>query len=191
MKKLFIPIILGTARQGRQSEQVAKWINKKVSEHPEIETKLFDPREMNYDFQDEGQKLKEKNPDYRDAIIRADGLIIVAPEYNHGYPGSLKMVLDTMLSEYIHKPVSFVGVSFGPWGGIRVIEALVNTVRELGLVATFSDLNFPGVATVFDENGEPKEQESWDKRFDSFITELIWMAKTLRWGRENVKSKFH
>jgi len=80
-------------------------------------------------------------------------LVIVSPEYNHGYPGALKSVLDLLLKEYIHKAVAFVGVPAGPWGGTRVIEALVPTVRELGLAVTFADLDFPKVQEKFDQNG--------------------------------------
>jgi hypothetical protein len=52
-------------------------------------------------------------------------------------------VLDLLLWEYVHKSVAFVGVSAGPWGGTRVIEAMLPMVRELGLAATFTDLSFP------------------------------------------------
>src|SRR2546430_15014963 len=119
--KLFIPILLGTVRQNRESEKVAKLLFAKVSVHPEIETVLLDPRAMNLPMDDEGENLKFKNPQYRNAIMRADGLIIVSPEYNHGYPGSLKRTLDILLKEYIHKAVALVGVSSGSWGGTRVI----------------------------------------------------------------------
>ena len=88
--------------------------------------------------------------DLRADIVNADGLVIVTPEYNHGYPGTLKAVLDLLLREYIHKAVAFVGVSAGPWGGTRVIEALVPMVRELGLAVTFTDLNFPKVQNTFE-----------------------------------------
>ena len=189
-KKLFIPILLGTIRQGRQSEKAAKFLFEKASKHPEIETKLFDPREMNLPMDDEGQALKEKNPEYRDAIIRADGLIIVSPEYNHGYPGSLKLVLDMLLKEYIHKAVGLCGVSAGGFGGTRVVEKLVSVVRELGLTVTFTDLNFSRIQNAFDEKGNLTD-ESFNKRVDGFLEELIWMAKVLRWGRENVPSKHH
>ena len=189
-KKLFIPILLGTIRQGRQSEKAAKFLFEKASKHPEIETKLFDPREMNLPMDDEGQALKEKNPEYRDAIIRADGLIIVSPEYNHGYPGSLKLVLDMLLKEYIHKAVGLCGVSAGGFGGTRVVEKLVSVVRELGLTVTFTDLNFSRIQNTFDEKGNLTD-ESFNKRIDGFLEELIWMAKVLRWGRENVPSKHH
>ena len=116
--------------------------------------------------------------------------MIVTPEYNHGYPGALKSVLDLLLKEYIHKAVALVGVSSGPWGGTRVIEACVPMVRELGLAVTFTDLNFPSVGTKFDEQGELVDL-AYEKRVQSFLDELVWMATTLRYGRQKVPSKYH
>ncbi len=141
--KLFLPILLGTNRRGRESENVARWILAKMEERAEIETELFDVRDFDLPKDDYGQTLKDQFPEWRDAVIRADGLVIVTPEYNHGYPGSLKSVLDLLLKEYIHKAVALVGVSAGPFGGTRVVEACVPMVRELGLAVTFTDLNFP------------------------------------------------
>jgi NAD(P)H-dependent FMN reductase len=78
----------------------------------------------------------------------------------------------------------------GAWGGVRVIEALLPVVRELGLVVTFTDLNFPKIASKFDEGGKLLDA-AYEKRVQDFIDELLWMASTLRWGRENVSSKYH
>ena len=74
---LFIPILLGTVRQGRQSELVANLILKHIQSHyPDIETALFDPRNMDLPSDDEGTELADRNQDWRDAMKRADGLII-------------------------------------------------------------------------------------------------------------------
>ncbi|MDQ6788656.1 MAG: NAD(P)H-dependent oxidoreductase [Acidobacteriota bacterium] len=188
--KLFLPILLGTNRKGRQSETVAKWLFEKMKEREDIETKLFDARDFDLPQDDYGQALKDNFPEWRDAIIKADGLVIVTPEYNHGYPGILKSVLDLLLKEYIHKTVALVGVSASPWGGTRVIEACVPMVRELGLAVTFTDLNFPQVQNKFGENGELLD-EKYNKFAAGFFDELVWMSRTLRWGRENLPSKHH
>jgi NAD(P)H-dependent FMN reductase len=112
-------------------------------------------------------------------------LIIVSPEYNHSFPGLLKHVLDSCLKEYIHKAAGVVGVSAGVFGGSRVIEHLQPVLRELGLVSIFWDVNFGYVQKVFDQSGRLLD-DSYIRRADKFIGELIWMAKVLRYGREQV-----
>jgi len=190
VEKLFIPILLGTNRKDRNSVHPAKWLLGEMAKREEIETRLFDVSDFAMPQGDYGQGLKDQFPEWRDAIIRADGLVIVAPEYNHGYPGSLKAVLDVLLPEYIHKAVAFVGVSAGIWGGTRVIEAMVPMVRELGLAVTFSDLNFPQVQKTFDAEGKLLNP-IYEKLVKDFLDELVWMARALKWARENVPSKFH
>ena len=186
---LFLPILLGTVRQGRESEKVARLLLDWMRRSPEIETRLFDPREMCLPMDDEGQELKFQNPEYRNAIVRADGLVLVSPEYNHGYPGSLKRALDVLLTEYVHRAVGLVGVSAGGFGGARAIEKLVSVVRELGLMVTFTDLNVSRVGTAFEADGSPRDG-SLDGRIDAFLAELLWVARVLRWGRRNVPSRF-
>jgi len=189
-QKLFIPVLLGTNRQARNSEHVANWVLEKIRERGDIETQLFDVRDFHLPYDNYGQEIKDEFPEWRDAIIRADGLIIVTPEYNHGPPGPLKGVLDLLLREYVHKAVAFVGVSAQVWGGTRVIESMVNMVRELGLAVTFTDLNFPRVQDKFDPSGKLLD-DAYNSRATAFLDELVWMATTLRWGRSNVSSKFH
>lgn len=190
MTDLFIPVLLGTTRKERQSEHVARWLVGEMSKRAHIATQLFDPREFDFPRDHYGTETKDQFPEWRDAIIRADGLVIVTPEYNHGYPGSLKTVLDILLKEYIHKAVAIVGVSAGPWGGTRVVESLVPVMRELGLAVTFSDLNFPLVASKFDAHGNLLDT-AYENRVGDFLDELVWMSETLRWGRENLPSKYH
>jgi NAD(P)H-dependent FMN reductase len=182
-RPLFIPVILGTARQGRQSEHVANFIVSEMKKRPEIETQLIDIRQLKMRLDDAGEEMKD--PDYAEKMTRADGLVIVTPEYNHGYPGLLKHALDMCLEEYIHKTVGLVGVSAGPFGGSRVIEQLVSVVRELGLAVTFTDVNFSKVRDAFDEEGNLKE-EKYVGRVAKFLNELVWMTRVLRYGRENI-----
>ena len=188
--KLFLPLILGTPRKNRESEHVARWVFSKIEERENIETQFFDVCDFELPRGEYGTEIAHLFPEWRDAIIKADGLVIVTPEYNHGYPGSLKAVLDLLLKEYIHKAVAFVGVSAGPWGGTRGIEACVPMIRELGLAVTFTDLNFPSVKSKFDDAGKLLD-EAYEKRVQGFLDELVWMSRTLKWGRENFPSKYH
>ena len=183
-RPLFIPVILGTVRQGRTSENVAKFVYEETKKREGVNTELIDLRDLNLASDDAGEAIKDAK--FSATIERADGLILVVPEYNHGYPGMLKHVLDSNLKEYIHKAVGICGVSAGGFGGTRVIENLLPVLRELGLVTIFWDGNFSGARKLFDASGKLLD-ESYVKRIDKFLGELIWMSKVLRHGRENVE----
>jgi NAD(P)H-dependent FMN reductase len=181
--RLYIPVILGTARQGRKTEHVARFVFEETKKRAGIETELIDVRDLPMKLDDAGEQMKD--PKFAAAIERCDGLIIVTPEYNHGYPGLLKHALDMNLKEYIHKAVGICGVSAGAFGGARVIESLLPVVRELGLVAIFEDVTFGTVQKLFDEEGKLLDLE-YVRRVDKFLNELIWMARVLRLGRETI-----
>jgi NAD(P)H-dependent FMN reductase len=180
---LFIPVILGTPRQGRMSENVARLVHSIIQKHSDVQTELIDIRDMNLTTKDAGEAIKD--PKFAEQMTRADGLVIVTPEYNHGYPGMLKHVLDSCLWEYVHKAVAICGVSAGGFGGTRVIENMLPVMRELGLVTIFWDGNFSSVQDVFDDQGNLKEQ-SYVKRVEKFLKELIWMSTVLKYGREHI-----
>jgi NAD(P)H-dependent FMN reductase len=182
-RPLFIPVILGTPRQGRESEHAAWFVFEQTKKRAGVETELIDVRSLPMRLDDAGVQMKD--PAFSATIERCDGLIIVSPEYNHGYPGLLKHALDMCLEEYIHKVVGLVGVSAGPFGGSRVIEQMVPVVRELGLAVTFTDVNFSKVRDAFDEQGKLKD-EKYVGRVAKFLNELVWMARVFRHGRENI-----
>ena len=183
-KQLFLPVILGTPRQGRKSDHVARFVVSRLETMPDVETELIDLRTLTFPTSDEGEAIKD--PVFSAAMTRMDGLVIVVPEYNHGYPGMLKHALDTNLKEYIHKPVGLCGVSAGPWGGTRAIENLLPVLRELGLVTIFWDLNFSKAGMVFDAESGALLEPAHVRRFEKFANELAWMARVLHHGRANI-----
>ncbi|HEX8145907.1 MAG TPA: NAD(P)H-dependent oxidoreductase [Pyrinomonadaceae bacterium] len=182
-RPLYIPVILGTARKGRASEMVARFVLGEVARREGVETELLDIGALGLSTDDEGEAVKDAR--FSEQMSRADALVIVVPEYNHGYPGLLKHALDTNLKEYVHKAVGLCGVSAGGFGGTRVVENLLPVLRELGLVTIFWDVNFSAAHKLFDEAGALLDR-SYVKRADQFLKELIWMAKVLRHGRENI-----
>lgn len=182
-RPLSIPVILGTTRKGRMSAHAARFVLGELSARGGVATELIDIAEVPLPVDDAGEDVKD--PAFAQKMKRADALVIVAPEYNHSFPGLLKHVLDTCLEEYIHKAAGIVGVSAGPFGGTRVIQSFLPVLRELGLMGIFSDVNFGNVGKVFDDSGRLLEK-AFVRRTAQFLDELIWMATTLRYGRENV-----
>jgi NAD(P)H-dependent FMN reductase len=119
---MYIPVILGTAREGRQSEKVAKFMAGEVNRSG-YDTEVIDVRDFRISATDNTLGSSQAKA-LSGKISRADAFIVVTPEYNHGYPGELKMMLDMLYDQWAKKPVGFVGVSAGGLGGARVIEQL-------------------------------------------------------------------
>jgi NAD(P)H-dependent FMN reductase len=181
--QLLIPTVLGTARAGRRSEAAARYVFAQLQRRAGVISEFVDIRELKFALDGPNEETRDRN--WAALARRADGFILVVPEYNHGYPGLLKHALDMNLEEYIHKAVGICGVSAGPFGGTRVIEQLLPVMRELGLVTTFTDVNFSHAGKTFAENGELQDQ-SFEHRVAKFLDEVIWMTRVLRHGRQNI-----
>lgn len=178
---MYIPIILGTAREGRQSEKVAKFMLQETIK-ADLETEIIDVRDFRIEATDNTEELPQAKK-FSEKISKADGLIIVSPEYNHGYPGELKMMLDMLYEQYAKKPVGFCGVSAGGLGGARAVEQLRLVTIEFHMVPIREALYFSIVQDLFDKNGVIKDKSYYD-RVKKFLDELIWFAKALKVARE-------
>jgi NAD(P)H-dependent FMN reductase len=182
-RPLSIPVILGTSRKGRMSAHAARFVWCELMKREGVQSELIDIADLDHRLDDNGEGTGD--PRFAASMALADGIVIVTPEYNHAMPGLLKHVLDSCLKEYIHKAAGIVAVSAGPFGGTRVIETSLPVLRELGLVTIFWDVNVGSVGKAFDERGTLLDP-AFVRRTDKFLGELIWMAKTLRYGREHV-----
>ena len=182
-RPLSIPVILGTTRKGRMSAHAARFMVEQIERRQDVTTDLIDLSKLPAPIDDAGESIKD--PAFAEKMTMADALVLVTPEYNHSFPGLLKHVLDSCLKEYIHKAAGIVGVSAGPFGGVRAIQDFLPVIRELGLVNIFWDVNFGNVGTVFVASGKLLD-EAFITRADKFLDELVWMAKTLRYGRDNI-----
>lgn len=186
-RSVFLPVVIGTPRQGRLTEPAANFVFGEVSKRSDVETELIDIRKIPIRMDDAGEALKDSH--FSATVQRADGLILVVPEYNHSFPGLLKHVLDTNLKEYIHKAVGVCGVSAGPFGGARMIQSLLPVLRELGLVTIFWDVYFSTAGKLFDPITGQITEAAYGGRVAKFLDELVWMARVLRFGRETLASK--
>ena len=174
---MYIPIILGTARKGRQSEKVANYILQQVLK-TDIETEIIDVRDYRLEATDNtGEPEVAKK--WKKIVVKADGFILVSPEYNHAYPGELKMMLDMLYAEYKRKPIGICGVSGGGLGGARAVEQLQVLLVGLGMVPLQGALYFSNVQDLFDEQGAIKDP-SYDERVKKFLDELLWYANALK-----------
>lgn len=183
MTSLRVALLVGTVRAKRESIKAAHYIARRAEQYPDVELTFVDPQELM--LVDEGEDVKD--PRYSEITAKADAFIIVTPEYNHSFPGSLKRMLDSEYENYYKKPVALVGVSNGSWGGVRVCEALIPVCHRLGLVNIRPELYFPKIQEKFNDDGtlKPEYTEQCDKNVKIMLDELLWFAKLLKQGRES------
>ncbi len=180
-ERVRIPVLIGTVRKGRQSGKVARWMQSILEGAPNVSTELIDLRDLNLVLDD--SRRGTADPRFEASVDRADGLVLVVPEYNGSYPGLLKHALDTLLAQYARKSVGLVTVSAGGLGGARLAATMLPVLRDLGLVVIKRDLLVSRAGEAFDEGGELVDGRL-PTRADRFVEELLWMKRTLKAGRQ-------
>ncbi len=171
---MFFPIILGTSREGRQSEKVAEYVAEQAAA-AKHSAQILDTREF-APIATDNTVGSAKAKKLAEIVKKADGLIIVSPEYNHGYPGELKLMLDLLYKEYSGKPVAIIGVSAGGLGGVRMVEQLRLVCIELGLAPLKGAVYFSGVGGLSSAKGMVVDS-SYSGRVLKLLEELAARAR--------------
>lgn len=190
MERIFIPVLLGTARDGRQSEAVARFVHAAFAKEEGLETVLVDIRDhlRERTLPPWGKGGADERPTpWKELMTRSDGLLIVTPEYNFGVPGELKLLLDSLFDDYRRKPIGIVGVSNGPWGGQRMLQQMRQVIHGVGAVPLRVSVPTPFADKLFDAHGAVTD-EKYKDRLTPLFEELLWFARALKAAR-NLKLK--
>lgn len=182
-----IGIIVGSTRQGRLGEKVARWVETHAK--AKFTTEWIDLLEWSFPYYPHAKPTKlaekayatEKERAWVELIARLDGFIIVTPEYNHGYPAGLKNALDYAYAGWNRKPVAFVSYG-GSSGGTRAVQQLRQVAVELQLAPIRDEVNIPFVGRALNAEGVPTD-EFLHKRLEALLTDLTWWTETLKAGR--------
>lgn len=116
-----IGLIVGSARPVRVGRQLADEIAPLVSDATGVDVRILDLREIALPMLDEpvmAALADYRNPhtlEWAEAISATDGLIFLTPQYNFGYPASLKNAIDYLFAEWRGRPSAIV--SYGRHGG--------------------------------------------------------------------------
>lgn len=186
-------VIWGSSRQGRGGGVVADWVKKHAAADSRLEIDFVDLRELNLPFFDEPSSpftMAREGKSYTnsagkawaDRVAKAEAVLIVTPEYNHGPAAVLKNALDWVGPEWVDKPVGFVSYG-GVSGGARAVEQLRTITIELGLIQVANPIHFVFFSRAFDDHGEPKytgTNTDLTKMFDELIRlyQVFCLAKT-------------
>ena len=176
-----IAVISTSIRSGRASDRVALFLINYIEENNLGSTELVDLNEYKFPLFEERLK-KQQNPtqmvlDFAETIRKADGVILVVPEYNGGYPASLKNIIDLLYDEWNKKPVAITTVSNGPFGGAQVLTSLVFVLWKMKAWVVPATFPVTFVTDTFDEEGKPSNKPETERRASNFLTELFWCIK--------------
>ncbi|HTA60915.1 MAG TPA: NAD(P)H-dependent oxidoreductase [Bacteroidia bacterium] len=173
-----IVIISASVRTGRNSNRVATFFKNYIEANNIASTEILDLQQYQFPIFDERLKF-QKNPspttiEFAQKIKSTDGVIIVTPEYNGGYPASLKNVVDLLIDEWKKKPIAISTVSAGAFGGTQVITSLQFSLWKMQAWVVPAMFPVPKVSESFNDQGIPTDKEGTEKRVKSFLDELLW-----------------
>jgi NAD(P)H-dependent FMN reductase len=176
-----IAIISSSVRTGRASNRVALYFKNYLEANKLATVEFIDLNEYKFPVFDERLKfLKDPAKEvlhFAAQIKKADGVLIVTPEYNGGYPASLKNVVDLLYDEWYKKPIAISTVSNGAFGGSQVITSLQFTLWKIRAWTVPAMFPVPKVQEAFDEAGNATDKPATDKRAAVFINELLWCVE--------------
>ncbi|MFZ4105057.1 NADPH-dependent FMN reductase [Flavobacterium sp.] len=173
-----IAIISSSVRRERKSHNVVLYFKTYLEENDLSTTEILDLKAYNFPiFDGTLQTLvdpAENVLEFAEKIKLSDGIIIVTPEYNGGYPASLKNAIDLLYEEWKHKPIAIVTVSSGPFGGSQALVGLQFTLWKMKAWTIPAMFPVPMVDKAYDENGKALDKLNSDKLAAVFIKELLW-----------------
>jgi NAD(P)H-dependent FMN reductase len=173
-----IAIVSASVRLNRSSHRVALFFEKFITRKSIGTAEILDLNHYQFPIFEE-RLAHQKDPapnvlEFSEKIRNADGVLIVTPEYNGGYPASLKNVVDLLYKDWYRKPLAVATVSDGSFGGTQVITSLLFTLWKIKAWVAPAMFPVPNVNESFDETGKPKDEATVDKRATAFLSELQW-----------------
>jgi NAD(P)H-dependent FMN reductase len=186
-------VILASTRPGRAGEPIADWFVDRARAHGAFDVELVDLAEVALPFFDEPAhpRLRRYEHDHTKVwsaqVDAADAFVMVTPEYNYGYPATLKNAIDFLHFEWQHKPVAFVSYG-GVAAGTRAVQQLKQVVTTLKMLPLFEAVSIPFHTQFIDEQGRVQANETMEAAADAMLDELLISEATLRPRREAIRA---
>lgn len=143
---LQLAVIVGSTREGRLGSTVAEWLVTRAQQRDEVALDVIDLVDVDLPMVYPQEPAAQA---YIERIDWADAFVVITPEYNHGYPASLKQAIDLPRDQWRRKPVAFVSYG-GAAGGLRAVEQLRQVFAELHAVTIRDSVSFhmAGIAST-------------------------------------------
>jgi NAD(P)H-dependent FMN reductase len=176
-----LAVIVGSNREGRSGHIVSAWFTEIVGRRNDVNLHVIDLAESDLPGhfpRDPGQAIDS----VAEQLDRADAIVIVTPEYNHGYPASVKQVIDFTGEVWSTKPVGFVSYG-GMSGGVRAVEQLRQVLPELHAMSVRISVAIANYFHYLNDHVEIHPPPVCEGAAESMLDELAWWARALREAR--------
>ncbi|HEV7900135.1 MAG TPA: NAD(P)H-dependent oxidoreductase [Planosporangium sp.] len=170
-----VAIIIGSVRDGRFGPRIGAWVHKRLAEAT-IDADVIDLAGLTF------PRTMGEHPDvasFAARIRHADAVIVITPEYNHSYPGPLKMAIDALREQWQAKPVAFVSYG-GMAGGLRAVEALRLVFAELHAVTIRDTVSLHNPWRPADNPDIDNPDSASTEALQRMTRQLLWWADALR-----------
>jgi NAD(P)H-dependent FMN reductase len=176
-----LAVIYGSNREERLCDKVGAWALSRVADHGRFEADLIDPVAMALPDRMGGEANRTLR-ELRCRIEQADAFLVVTPEYNHGYPAVLKLLIDSAHDEWRRKPAAFVSYG-GISGGLRAVEQLRQVFAELHVVGIRDGVSIINAWERFDKRGMLSEPLLENQALAHALDQLAWWSRALAAAR--------
>jgi len=156
-----ITVLCGTNRPGSRTRLVCQRLLDRYAALDGVEARLLDLADVPLELAAPAA-FAEKPAGFRplaDQVLNSDGIHVVAPEYNGGMPGILKLFIDHLPfpESFESRPVAFVGVAAGRFGALRPVEQLQGVFGYRNAHIFPPRVFIAGATRALDDTGEPTD----------------------------------
>ena len=188
-----IVIVVASQRTNRFADYPLRWLLEQTKSRTDFTFEVLDLRDhtlpseilQNAPSMAPRQYVSDDHRAIGELLDRADGFIVLANEYNHGYSAPLKNTLDHYFVELNRKPMAFIG--YGSVGGARAIEQLRQVIAELDMASVRPTVNIlpPFIMQIRAGNENVTEVFApLQVRLTPLLDDLHWWASALKVARD-------
>lgn len=178
-------VVVSSVKVGRVGRKVADWFVKFAKQEGSFKIDLVDLKELNLSYElpetnpgkiEDSEYERQEDRDWAKRVSDADAVVFVTPEYNHGYPASLKNAVDHLYREWNNKPVGFVG--YGSAGAPYAIASFGSVAYWTKMEVVNAHVAISEVWSAFDDSGNLKNANYHEHEAESMLGALKTKALT-------------
>jgi NAD(P)H-dependent FMN reductase len=179
-----LTVIVGSIRPGRAGQPIAEWFIERARVHGGFDVEVADLAEIRLPLMEEPNHPRLRRytlshtHDWSARIDRADAIVFITPEYNYGYPATIKNAIDYLHQEWKDKAAGFVSYG-GVAAGTRAVQQLKQVITTLKMVPVFESVNIPFHAR-FIQDAQFHANDVLEQAAAAMLDELLRVDGALR-----------